>query len=423
MDISKILFNSLKTDNIKSSFEDLDVNNDGVINNADMDAAKNTDIAKEILTLLNSVDTESEIIENADPTDGIISYSRTLSNHTQNELDEISEKISEKEEEYKKLQDELEEKQEEYAKISKNIENSNNEDEAISQQTIISNLSSEIKLLNNNLQTLDSDISSLKSQYETKSARLEIENNVAETMSKAGSTLKPNRNTTEDDDTTKTSDDDTDADNTTDDDTAKTDDTDANATTADADTGTGTAEYYSEDDGVNIANVAKLIADVYGKIDTDSDMQEAYKEYALDASPDTARDAVWESTKNWANYSKNENHKIMFAAHYILTNGTDEQKSALRALCPDAEDDLGVRRYVRIISSRGKNYDKDGRLKCYKSSAEIEANIINNLTKGDTNSNGYITETEASASITKSDKSRVTDGDPIRKYKKNGNFR
>ena len=149
-------------------------------------------------------------------------------------------------------------------------------------------------------------------------------------------------------------------------------------------------------------------------------MQEAYKEYALDASPDTVRDATWEKTRNWANFSKNENHKIMFAAHYILTNGTEEQQAALRALCPDAEDDLGVRRYVRIIS-RGKNYGANGGVKLFKSAADIEANIIKNLTNGDSNSNGYVTEAEASASITKNVKSRVNYVDPFGSRK--GNFR
>ena len=422
MDISKVLFDYLISDNVKTSFEDLDVNADGVINQSDVLATDNSDIANQIQAILNIVDNDPEIDNNLPIAQVTAEYSKLLANNTQSRLGEISEEISEKEEEYKNLQAKLEQKQEEYEEISKKIEETSTEDEAVSLQNLAANLSSEITSLSADIENLASEISALNTEYENKSKQLQLENSVSDSVSqKAGSIditnlINFDNNTDNDDTTNKTGDNDNN-----DDDNTDTDTTNKTTTTTETDTDTtNTNEYYSEDKGVNIANVAKLIGDIYAKIDTDDDIQAAYKEYALDSSPDTVRDAAWESTKNWANYAKSDNHKIMFAAHYILTNGTEEQKSALRALCPDAEDDLGVRRYIRIIS-RGKNYGKDGGLKFYKSGEDIEENIIKSLTSGDTNENGYITEAEASASISDKVKSRVINGDPIRKGK--GNFR
>ncbi len=58
MEINKISFESFKTNDITKSFEDLDVNGDGKITNADLSATENSTIKSQIKTLLNAADDE-----------------------------------------------------------------------------------------------------------------------------------------------------------------------------------------------------------------------------------------------------------------------------------------------------------------------------------------------------------------------------
>lgn len=58
MEINKITFESFKTDDITKSFEDLDVNGDGKITNADLSATESSAIKSQIKTLLNAADDE-----------------------------------------------------------------------------------------------------------------------------------------------------------------------------------------------------------------------------------------------------------------------------------------------------------------------------------------------------------------------------
>ena len=58
MEINKINFESFKTNDITKSFEDLDVNGDGKITNADLKATENSAIKSQIKAMLNAVDEE-----------------------------------------------------------------------------------------------------------------------------------------------------------------------------------------------------------------------------------------------------------------------------------------------------------------------------------------------------------------------------
>ena len=61
MEINKVNFESFKTNDITKSFEDLDVNGDGKITNADLSATENSSIKSQIQSLLNSVDDDPVI--------------------------------------------------------------------------------------------------------------------------------------------------------------------------------------------------------------------------------------------------------------------------------------------------------------------------------------------------------------------------
>ena len=62
MDISKIQFGQLsQSKDIEKAFEDLDVNNDGVINEKDTAAATNKALSAEITNLLNEVDNDADV--------------------------------------------------------------------------------------------------------------------------------------------------------------------------------------------------------------------------------------------------------------------------------------------------------------------------------------------------------------------------
>ena len=58
MEINKINFDLFKSDEINKSFEDLDVNGDGRITNADLSAAQNSEIRSQIMSILNGTDDE-----------------------------------------------------------------------------------------------------------------------------------------------------------------------------------------------------------------------------------------------------------------------------------------------------------------------------------------------------------------------------
>ena len=62
MEISKLNFDTVKTDEITKSFEDLDVNNDGVISDKDVKATKNSSLANVINNVLDNVDDDAEIV-------------------------------------------------------------------------------------------------------------------------------------------------------------------------------------------------------------------------------------------------------------------------------------------------------------------------------------------------------------------------
>ena len=64
MEINKVNFESFKTDEITKSFEDLDVNGDGRITNADLSATQDSAIKSQILSILNDVDDEP-VVEKA----------------------------------------------------------------------------------------------------------------------------------------------------------------------------------------------------------------------------------------------------------------------------------------------------------------------------------------------------------------------
>ena len=62
MEINKITFENMENLGITQSFEDLDVNNDGVINEKDKSVATNSTVKNAINTLLNNVDDEAELV-------------------------------------------------------------------------------------------------------------------------------------------------------------------------------------------------------------------------------------------------------------------------------------------------------------------------------------------------------------------------
>jgi len=62
MEINKITFENMENLGISQSFEDLDVNNDGVINEKDKSVATNSTVKNAINTLLNNVDDEAELV-------------------------------------------------------------------------------------------------------------------------------------------------------------------------------------------------------------------------------------------------------------------------------------------------------------------------------------------------------------------------
>ena len=84
MNINKILFDSLQSQNVDFSFNDLDVNNDGQINNQDMNLTTNQEIKNAIKSAINSVDEENSIIqkENAVSKESSNTSARQVSNRT-----------------------------------------------------------------------------------------------------------------------------------------------------------------------------------------------------------------------------------------------------------------------------------------------------------------------------------------------------
>ncbi|MCR4881705.1 MAG: hypothetical protein K6A44_07130 [bacterium] len=196
MEINKITFEQLADKMaIESSFEDLDVNDDNVINEQDVQAAaSNQTLAANITNLLNSVDEEDELSPDADfdyddtvvnTTDNNTNVATTVSNSstssqvsaalTQFEINKLNDRQSEiqsdieaKQKECETKQKKIEEKQEELEALVKAAQNNNDN----SKTAQITDLQAEIKTLAAEIEELLSSIEKLESDYKANSLML-----------------------------------------------------------------------------------------------------------------------------------------------------------------------------------------------------------------------------------------------------------
>ena len=114
MEINKIVFENLKELTTDKTFDELDVNNDGVINDQDLSETKNAGLKEQIQKALDYVDSEGEVLSEDE------NFQATLA-----KLDEIQENIAKKKEEMETLQkliDKKEKQKEEIENKQKEVE-------------------------------------------------------------------------------------------------------------------------------------------------------------------------------------------------------------------------------------------------------------------------------------------------------------
>lgn len=179
MDINRVLFGHLTgTKGIEHSFEDLDVNHDGVINEKDKTlAGENQALTSAITILLNEPDSEENVeiladfvAEDTAITENIGSKAQTAVILTQLEITKLNDKQVEIQKEAEKKQKEMESKQKkieakqkEYEFLVKEAQNNNDN----SKVTYITDLQVEIKFLSNEVEEIKLDIEDLERKYDS----------------------------------------------------------------------------------------------------------------------------------------------------------------------------------------------------------------------------------------------------------------
>ena len=133
-------------------------------------------------------------------------------------------------------------------------------------------------------------------------------------------------------------------------------------------------EIYNEEKGVNITNVAKLIDDTLKKLNSDQKMQDMLLDELLAEKSETQANTE----------AKKYSTKLKFAIKYILANGTQEQKLALKTLIPWAETDNAIATHIKALCGSKEPL-----------SGSLTTQLIIKLANGDKDGDGYISSREA----------------------------